>query len=70
MICEVQIGKTEARLEAELADLDYQYYLIADDGLVLQTTIQGHPQFSNFLLVPSEKTSFLAALLVDKRIHP
>jgi len=50
MVCEVLHGRAEAAaLEAELRPLGYRFFLLTPDGPVARESIEGHPEFLNYL---------------------
>ena len=50
VVCEILRDRVDTNsIDAELRPLGYKYFLLKPDGPELRTTIEGHPEFLNFL---------------------
>ena len=50
LVCEILRDRVDTNaIDAELRPLGYKYFLLKPDGPELRTTIEGHPEFLNFL---------------------
>jgi FkbM family methyltransferase len=53
IICEVLPGRgAEAALQEQIRDLEYRAYLLTPEGPVSKETVEGHPEWLNYLLSP------------------
>ena len=51
IICEILQGRVDVTaIDAELRPLGYKFFLLKPDGPEPRETIEGHPEFLNFLL--------------------